>query len=194
MHDFKQCLTYSHRAEDLPIWEECYRQAFPTMRAMVNHREDGDHQRAGIDRSIVLANSKQITLDEKIRRKDYGDILLERWSNLEKKVPGWVVKPLLCDYIAYAIAPRGVCYLLPVIQLQAAWQENETTWQARRPVDAENPGYTTRSYPVSPTELFHAIRERFRVSFTPIPGKEDSKNISWEQYELTFKAAAGGAS
>ena len=37
---------------------------------MVDHRDDGEHQRAGIDRSVILANSKQLLIDEKVRNKD----------------------------------------------------------------------------------------------------------------------------
>ena len=50
MHDFGESLRFSHSASDLPIWEEVYRQAFPSFAAMVDHRQDGEHQRAGIDR------------------------------------------------------------------------------------------------------------------------------------------------
>ncbi len=173
MNDFQQCLTFSHSAEDLPFWKECYSKAFPNMQGMLNHRQDGDHQRQGIDRSIILSNSKQILIDEKVRGRNkitgkvYSDIALERWSNLERKVPGWVVKPLLCDYIAYAIAPLGLCYLLPVIQLQAAWISNEKEWERLGPIDAKNNGYTTRSHPVKVDELFRSIGKLLRINFSP---------------------------
>lgn len=123
-HSFKESLAFSHEADELPFWEQCYKKAFPTMQAMLNHRDDGDHQRQGIDRSVILANGKQLWIDEKVRKKDYGDILLEYVSNDRTNAPGWVCKPLLCDYIAYAIIPSSKCYLLPVPQLQAAWVEN----------------------------------------------------------------------
>ena len=51
-HDFTESLARSHAAEDWPIWETIYRRAFPDFAAMVNHRQDGWHQRQGIDRSI----------------------------------------------------------------------------------------------------------------------------------------------
>ncbi len=86
-----------------------------------------DHQRNGIDRSIVLQNGKTIWIDEKARGKNkitgkvYTDIALEFLSDEAQKTPGWVCKPLLCDYINYAIIPLGRAYLLPVQQLQTAW-------------------------------------------------------------------------
>lgn len=179
-HNFFESLAASHAAEDLPIWEECYRQAFPDMVAMVNHRQDGEHQRAGIDRSIILANSKQITIDEKVRFKNkrtgrvYDDIALEFLSNEQTGAPGWVCKPLLCDYIAYAIAPLGRCYLMPVVQLQTAWKKHRD-WILSRSgfpiIRARNitPSgfYDTVSVCMKPDDLMRFISSAMQVDFTP---------------------------
>ena len=67
MHDFRDSLAKSHAAEDLPLWREVYEKAFPFFQEMLNHRMDGEHQRAGVDRSIILYNSKQILIDENVR-------------------------------------------------------------------------------------------------------------------------------
>ena len=107
VHDFADSLAASHRASDLPIWEEIYRKSFPDFLAMVDHRQDGEHQRAGIDRSVILENSKQILIDEKIRWKPYPDIAVEYLSNDRTGAPGWACKPLRADYIAYARRQRG---------------------------------------------------------------------------------------
>lgn len=176
VHNFKDSLATSHAASDLPFWRECYLQAFPTMRAMIDHREDGFHQRQGVDRSIVLANSKQILIDEKVRGRNkktnrvYPDIALEYLSSVEHSTPGWVCKSLMCDYIAYAIAPLGRCYLLPVNQLQSAWKVNRDEWMARsdtKQIDAQNNGYRTRSLCIPVGVLFTALGQQFRLSFTP---------------------------
>lgn len=175
MHDFQESLSASHRASDLPIWEEVYRSAFPSFCAMVDHREDGEHQRAGIDRSVVLQNSKQILIDEKIRWKPYDDIALEYLSNDRTGAPGWVCKPLRADYIAYAIAPLGRCYLLPVVQLQIAWSRKGEMWKATCPhIKAKNYNYTTHSVGVKPSELFPAIGSAFRVTFTPLESLKEA--------------------
>jgi hypothetical protein len=169
LHDFKSSLESSHRASDLPIWLEIYQQAFPDMQAAIDHRADGEHQRAGIDRSITLSNSKQILIDEKIRWKDYGDIALEYWSDRGRRIPGWVCKPLRADYICYAIAPTGKAYLLPVPQLQQAWRKHGDQWKADyRDCNAPNVGYITVSCAVPVAVLFRAIGECLRVSFTPV--------------------------
>ncbi len=186
IHNFKKSLARSHAAEDLPCWGELYKEAFPTLQAVVNHREDGFHQRAGIDRSVILENSKQILIDEKVRYRNektgqiYQDIALEFLSSVESNVPGWVCKPLLCDYIAYAIAPLGICYLLPVIQLQKAWILFGEQWKLFgvdngnkqfHIINALNSSngrrYTTRSIAVPVNELFAKIGQCLRPTFKP---------------------------
>lgn len=172
-HNFAESLAFSHRAEDLPFWLEVYTKAFPSMIGMHSHRADGEHQRNGIDRSLLLENSKQILVDEKVRKEDYGDILLERWSDLERKVPGWVVKPLRADYIAYAILPTSTCYLLPVALLQAAWRTHGRRWMGQcKTCDAHNQfgsrSWVTRSFAVPTAELLGAMGDHMRVSFAPM--------------------------
>lgn len=181
-HNFVESLAASHAAEDLPLWEEAYRAAFPGFQAAISHREDGPHQRAGIDRSVVLHNSKRITIDEKIRGtnkitgKVYDDISLEYWSVFysegnTRNQKGWVCKPLLCDYIAYAIAPLGVCYLLPTLQLRTAWIANGRDWvKSHHKVVAKNSGYQTISVAVPAPKVMQAIRDAHCIQFTPTEG------------------------
>lgn len=179
-YDFEECLAASHAAEDLPFWGEAYRKAFPTMRRMENLRSDGQHQRAGIDRVIILDSAKVIYVDEKYRRRSkltgkvYDDIALEYISNDRRGTPGWVCKPLLADYIAYAIGPLGKCYLLPVPQLQAVWQEYGNTWLAtKRKFPTQNSGYKTLNVCVEPAELFPLIGNCLRVTFAPYDPMDD---------------------
>jgi hypothetical protein len=174
-HSFEESLAMSHAASDLPFWRTVYTKAFPTMAAMIDHRQDGEHQRAGIDRSIILANSKQILIDEKVRGRNkktgkvYDDIALEYWSDEGRKTPGWVCKPLRADLIAYAIAPLGRCFLLPVIPLQRAWKQYGDEWRENFfEVRAVNKGYTTVSVGVPVDILFPAIGRQFRISFDPV--------------------------
>lgn len=173
VHNFHDSLAASHGATDLLIWEEIYRNAFDDFAGMVDHRCDGAHQRAGIDRSVVLENSKQLLIDEKVRFRPYRDIALEVWSDEARGTPGWVQKPLLADYIAYAVAPLGIGYLLPVPQLQGAWRRYGDQWLADyRRIEAYNEhgarAWVTVSVPVPVPELFSRIGECLRVRFTPV--------------------------
>lgn len=184
VNNFRECLKQSHEAEDLPFWKEVYKQVFPSMTAMVNHRQDGWHQRAGIDRSIILQSSRQILVDEKVRGRNkktgkvYKDIALEFISNDKTGSPGWVCKPLMCEYIAYAIAPIGKCYLLPVLQLQEAWAQRSGEWINKYgKVPAYNEGYKTWFCPVPPEIVYPAIGVQFRVDFNPIEIDENGHEI-----------------
>jgi len=181
MHDFHTSLAKSHAAEDLPIWEQIYKKGFPNYIGMHSHRQDGPHQRAGVDRSVILSGSKQILIDEKVRFRNYGDILLEYLSSREHGTPGWVCKPLLADYIAYAILAAGRCYLLPVIQLQGAWAQNKDSWLATyASVEAKNNGWTTVSCPVPEGPLFRAIGSCLRISFDiPRESKPVQMDLGW---------------
>jgi hypothetical protein len=174
MNDFQECLDKSHATEDLPLWRDIYEQAFPGVASIVSHRKDGYWQRAGVDRSVILETSKQILIDEKARGRNkrtgvvYKDIALEYISNDRTESPGWVCKPLMCDYIAYAILPHGICYLLPVLQLQLAWLKNKNVWlEEHKPKYAQNKTYKTWFCPVPHEVLYPAIGGGLRVSFEP---------------------------
>jgi hypothetical protein len=142
-----------------------YRRAFPRLKSAVPVRDDGWAQRAGVDRVLTLACGRTYTVDEKIRTADWPDILLEQWSDEARRVPGWVQKPLACDFIAYAYAPSGVCYLLPVAPLQRAWRQCGREWIKRYGVRrAQNPGYVSVGVPVPRGVLMQAIVEAMFVS------------------------------
>jgi hypothetical protein len=73
---------------DAPCWMGIYRKAFPTPISAVPDRNDGWAQRGGIDRVITLACGRVYTVDEKVRMNDWPDILLEQWSDEERRKPG----------------------------------------------------------------------------------------------------------
>ncbi len=128
VHRFKDSLALSERFVDADWWEPLYKRAFPTLASAVAVREDGWAQRGGIDRLLTLSCGRTYTVDEKIRTEDWPDVLLERWSNERARSPGWVQKPLACDFIAYAYAPAATCVLLPVPSLQRAWRQHGRQW------------------------------------------------------------------
>ena len=166
IHDFSASLAKSHAQADAPFWFEVYREAFPDLQAAVNVRNDGWAQRGGVDRVLTLNSGKTLTCDEKIREKDWPDILLEYWSNYERRVPGWVAKDLACDFIAYAFVPSATCHLLPFQTLRRAWRINHRDWVARhRRIEAKNKDYTTVSVAVPTTELLMALAGAMTVSW-----------------------------
>jgi len=173
-HDFQTSLERSHKVAEYPFWYSLYERFFSNMVAMQTYSEYGFWQQQGIDRGVILNTSKQILIDEKIRYRNaitgrvYSDIALEFWSNYERRAEGWICKPLMADYIAYLIAPLGVCYMLPVIQLQQAWAKYKDKWLSCYPtIKAKNQGYTSHSVALKPEVLFPAIGGQLRGGFEP---------------------------
>jgi len=54
----------------------------------------------------VKCNNKTKSVEVKLRRKEYKDILLETISNITKKTPGWLYKSN-ADYLAYLFCIDG---------------------------------------------------------------------------------------
>lgn len=144
---------------------------------MASVRQDGWAQRGGIDRVLTLASGKTLSVDEKVRYKDYNDVLLEYWSvwrDGKGVTPGWVAKDLACDYIAYAWVPSERCLLLPFQELRRAWRKNCREWVALGErgsmgffiADAANNGYVTKSVCVPESVLLDAIRDAMLVKWS----------------------------
>ena len=185
VHDFNKSLAVSHRASDLPIWEEIYRATFPGYLGMVDCRQDGHHQRQGVDRIVSVSTElgvRQVLVDEKIRptfcldkwrRRPFTfDVAIEFWhEGPNYKAAGWACKPLDAQYIAYAVARLGQGCLLPVAQLQQAWVKHGQRWihTYRRPHHcSRNKGFVTHWVPVPLPELFKQIGAEYRFVFTPV--------------------------
>jgi len=166
VHDFAESLAKSHAQAGASWWYDVYRIAFPSLAAAVCVRNDGWAQRGGIDRVLTLESGRVIYVDEKVREKDWPDILLERWSDEAKKVPGWVQKPLACEFIAYAFVPSETCYLLPTLTLQRAWRIYGRDWaKAYGTVRAKNKHYDTVSVPVPRDILLAALSEAMCIKW-----------------------------
>lgn len=171
VHNFTESLRFSQEQADAPWWEGVYRQAFPGFASMTCVRKDGWAQRGGIDRVITLMSGKVLTVDEKVRSEDWPDILLEYWSSVEHRRPGWVAKDLACDFLAYAFVPSQTCYLLPFPTLRRAWRKYKDAWvrwgqgrsQGYSIRDARNDGYTTRSVAVPIPSLLAALSDAMEV-------------------------------
>jgi hypothetical protein len=186
-HDFNASLDLSHAAADLPCWEQVYRAMWANFQAMVDHRKPGTHQRDGIDRSIILDNAQQYFVDEKVRGRNkktgkvYEDVLLERWSVFERKEPGWVCRPLRAHFIAYAIAPLGLCHLLDVPLLQRAWSHYQEEWTraygTRSCQSCRSPNgrrWTTISVPVPADKLRRAMGRASILRFNPFAWDDEA--------------------
>ena len=80
---------------------------------------------------------------------------------------------MTCDYIAYAMIPSQICYLLPYQVLRRVIKLNGESWWNRakdripgyRIVEADNGNYVTVSYAVPIESLLDAIRDCLVVTW-----------------------------
>lgn len=178
VHTFSKDLHASHKWADAPWWRTVYETRFPGCQIQ-DMREDGWWQRAGIDRLIHLPNATSVRIEEKVRDKAYDDFALE-FEHVHKNSRqfmrlGWMNLDLACDYLAYAVVPRRVCYMLPWRELRQAWHRNKAEWidnaeSSRhdfRIAEANNENrYISRSVVVPATVLRDALTSVMSVQWT----------------------------
>jgi len=164
MHDFKKSLKQSKIDATAWWWEPVYLQGFPDLKRM-EYEHDLEEQLRGIDRKIWLHSGELLTFDEKVRKDDYGDFLLEIWSDVERKVKGWSRKDLACHYIAYVVKPSRLCFFIPFPPLRQALEANRPEWKEKGNAgcegfdkkDSPNKGYVTRNLAVPRKVLMDAV-------------------------------------
>lgn len=173
LHGFTRSAERSRQFANAPWWYDVYRLAFGNSLASVVYvNGDGWAQRGGIDRVLTLTSGRTVTVDEKVREEVYPDILLEQWSDTDRRIPGWIQKSLACDYLAYAFIPTETCYLLPVLTLQRAWRMHGQEWirECGNPVRAFNEErgrrWTTTCIPVPIPVLMDALSDAMKVVWT----------------------------
>jgi len=163
MNCFHTDLEWSLDERDNDMFDSLYRKVFPRVKD-IHFADDIKTQKKGIDKIITFENGNFVTIDEKKRRKDYGDILLEIWS-VDYDVPGWLYTSH-CDYIAYAIMPTLKVYLLPTLLLQAAWKTNCKQWLSEHgTIKAKNKDYITTSIGIPVQVLLKAIHNETQQHF-----------------------------
>lgn len=164
MNNFKADLQYSLEERENAMFDNFYYRIFPNI-AEIKFCEDMATQRKGIDKIIYFENGNSFSVDEKKRRVDYGDILLELWSVYESRIRGWLYTTR-CDYIVYAVMPTRKVFLLPTLLLKRAWLANRNEWlRTYKTVIAKNKTYTTHSIPIPTNVLLDAIAKEMSHKF-----------------------------
>jgi hypothetical protein len=165
VNDFKRDLSYSLEQREEKFWKAVYYKAFPNLTDMrICH--DLDRQRKGVDRLVTLSSGDIIAIDEKKRRKQYTDILLEYISVDRNNAPGWIEKDLAIDFLAYAFMPSKQVYLFSWPLLKRVWNHYGDRWinYARDKQDgfsiivARNKSYNTYSVAVPRNILMKSIQ------------------------------------
>jgi hypothetical protein len=108
----------------------------------------------------------QYKIDEKIRLEDYGDFLIERWSNVRTKKPGWTFdKTKITDIIVWVV-PNKPFKLIPYELLRRAVERLEERWctVSNRHI-AYNKGYKTINHSIEWNELWSELETEDFSSF-----------------------------
>ena len=159
MPDFDLDLKYSLESGESEMFDKFYFRVFRNL-DKVETVSDLVLQKQGIDKKLHFKNTKVVLIDEKKRRKNYGDILLEEWSNEERKIPGWLGGSKLTDYIVYATMDTKKIYLLPFLLLQKVWVKNYAELKQKFGVKRSNNSFYTTSNIAVPTDLIFFLLEQ----------------------------------
>lgn len=179
MNNFKSDLAFSLNASDNEAADNIYYKLFPHL-VRIENITDKKQQLQGIDKKLYFTDGNFITIDEKYRRKFYGDILLEEYSNFEKKKLGWLSREKHTDYISYIFLGENKLYFLPFLILQMAWINNHKKWLALygRKL-ANNKYYQTSNIAIPVDILFKSMEEIMNIDLNKI------KNIP--RFEAIYK-------
>jgi hypothetical protein len=116
--------------------------SIPGTKSVTRAGESDD--RMGIDWWVERTNERALSVDVKIRSKDYSavnpkadDLALETWSVVEREIIGWTRDELKqCDFILWLWKDTGRWCLLPFPMLcrvfQELWQEWSATYRTER--------------------------------------------------------------
>jgi hypothetical protein len=116
--------------------------SIPGTKSVTRAGESDD--RMGIDWWVERTNERALSVDVKIRSKDYSavnpkadDLALETWSVVEREIIGWTRDELKqCDFILWLWKDTGRWCLLPFPMLcrvfQELWQEWRATYRTER--------------------------------------------------------------
>lgn len=131
----------------------------------LDYSTNKQEQGRGIDKRIHLKSGRVITVEEKVRRVDYGDILLEAIANSNTKRRGWIYT-CQSEFLMYFIEPSRKAYLFPVELLKMAWNHNKESWAKKyKRVEADNKNYKTISLAVPAEVLKEAIKQELQKNY-----------------------------
>lgn len=128
----------------------------------IEDNNDIEKQKQGIDKVL---KTEGVWVEEKIRREDYGDILLEEYSNWKQQTPGWMMdKTKRTEVLSYIVEPSQKIWLFDFKRLQELWDNNYLYWldkyERRFAKTYDNDGnllYRTSNIPVPEGELVEAL-------------------------------------
>jgi len=158
LSNFTEDLNFSYSASLEGFWEQIYKKAFSDIES-IELVTNLQMQRKGVDRIIYLKNGHKINIEEKIRRTEYNDILLEYISVDKTNAPGWIEKDLAIDYLAYGFIQSQRVYLFPWQMLRRTWLHYKNNWLKKyKRIVAKNETYNTLSIAIPTDILRNAVK------------------------------------
>ena len=122
-HSFQESLITS---EQTTIPDSLYYKIFGEgITIKVCARDTTEQTEDRIDKVITLPGGKVIKVEEKLRLKDYNDLLIEETSCVETGSPGWIVKPSMADYLVYYVVPSHQAHIYRMADIQSEWQSRQ---------------------------------------------------------------------
>ena len=127
-----------------PKFDVIYTTYFPELKK-IEEIKDKRRQFRGHDVHLHFNNGEKMVIDEKVRRSDWNDILIEYLSNKQTGREGWIYKNE-SDYLAYLFPKKG-CYLLDTPNIKDWVKDEDSSFWDFEDVESENEGiygpYTT---------------------------------------------------
>jgi len=183
-YGFKERLEFAEKNSQAMQLERFYRRCFPGC-ISIEKVKDKEKQRDGIDTLLFMQSGRILYFDEKIREKEYGDILLEEYSvwktypyvqgreigkyeplslhEASDLVVGWLGRTKKTDYITYAVVPSKRVNFLPFLLLQKAWCKHYREWvKMYGRLYVPNDCYFTTNIPVPTDKVYEAMFETER--------------------------------
>lgn len=149
-HNFRRSLAPTSAPRVRRRFFMLYQHLYPDLARVEWYDDDMNLQRSGIDAAVIFPEGGAETFDEKIRNVDYGDMLIEVFSDKRRDVLGWALDETKTnDFIAYAILQGNVAYVLPMRKLRRAANRYMKDWievDRRYPHVAHNRGEDGRTW------------------------------------------------
>lgn len=133
------------------VFEDFYKKRFPALVKIIRVPQGSSLDKEGIDVVLILKAGIPIFVQEKARRQNWGDLLIEFYHEDNKsgrKTIGWIQK-IKADYMLY-FPPAGHFYFFPVRELKE-WLANnlDSLPPAKGALNKVEGNYTTYSTHIS---------------------------------------------
>jgi hypothetical protein len=122
-HDFATSHAIGADSKHWPTFDAAYRVKFGAeIEISARNNDPNLANRLGCDVCVWdKATNKHYFIDEKVRTKDYSDILLEYVSNDRTRAPGWIISGGQNDYVAF-LFPAGRVFIYEMAALRSVWR------------------------------------------------------------------------